>query len=167
MMTSVSEDQRSMFSCRQVTAQDFEMISTFPRSEQELFFISPKLRFPLTAGQLEEIAKERRCPTVLTCARHVSGYANFYNVEKDKCWLGNFIISPEYRGKGAAEFLIKHMMGQAGEELKVQELHLICHNINTRALLFYTRMGFKPYEISNRTTHQGSTIAGIHMRITV
>ncbi|MFB5681393.1 GNAT family N-acetyltransferase [Paenibacillus terreus] len=166
-MASVSEGQRSIFSCRQVTAQDFDVISTFPRSEQELFFISPKLRYPLTASQLEEIAKERRCPTVLVCDGHVHGYANFYNAEEDKCWLGNFIISPEYRGKGAAEFLIRHMMGLARVELKVQELHLICHNINTRALLFYTRLGFKPYEIGTRAEHQGTTVAGIHMKITV
>lgn len=166
-MTSVSEGQHSMYSCRPVTAPDFEVISTFPRSEQELFFISPKLRFPLAAGQLEEIAKERRCPTILVSDGLVSGYANFYNVEEDKCWLGNFIISPDYRGKGGAEFLIRHMMGQAREELKMQELHLICHNINTRALLFYARLGFKPYEIGTRAEHQGSTIAGIHMKITV
>jgi RimJ/RimL family protein N-acetyltransferase len=97
----------------------------------------------------------------------VSGYANFYNVEEDKCWLGNFIISPEYRGKGGAEYLIRHMLRLAREELRLQELHLICHNINTRALLFYTRVGFKPYEVGSRTAHQGSTIAGIHMKITV
>ncbi|WP_445667475.1 GNAT family N-acetyltransferase [Paenibacillus sp. FSL H8-0034] len=59
-----------------------------------------------------------------------------------------------FRGKGAAEYLIGSMMFTAKDELHVKALHLVCHNTNTRALMFYTKLNFKPYEITMRTDKQ-------------
>jgi ribosomal protein S18 acetylase RimI-like enzyme len=57
------------------------------------------------------------------------------------------IIDPEHRGKGAGRYLIDVMTERAKEELKVTELRLVCHNTNTRALVLYYKVGFKPFDI--------------------
>ncbi|WP_195724399.1 hypothetical protein [Paenibacillus monticola] len=42
------------------------------------------------------------------------GYANLYNLEAgEQCWLGNVIVSPDYRGQDAALFLIRNMITAA------------------------------------------------------
>ncbi|MNR69270.1 hypothetical protein D3C85_1944000 [compost metagenome] len=47
----------------------------------------------------------------------------------------------------------------------MKELHLVCHNVNTRGLIFYSKLGFKPYLIEKKTNHLGQTIAGIRMML--
>jgi len=133
----------------------------------EVFFMSPKLEYPLTSDQLEQAAQGREKLTViLNEYEQVIGYANlYYQQEQDLYWLGNVIVSPDDRGKGAAEFLIRTMLASAKEDLKLRELHLVCHNVNTKGMLLYSRLGFKPYEIVKRTGPQESTIAGIFMKI--
>ncbi|MEX2461685.1 MAG: GNAT family N-acetyltransferase [Paenibacillaceae bacterium] len=156
-----------MYKCRPVSSDDFDRICTFPRDAKEVFFMSPKLQYPLMVEHLKEATKDRRKQTVLIDENgQVSGYANIYNLEEGKlCWLGNVIISPDFRGKGAAEYLIRAMIDFAKDELNVKELHLVCHNVNTRGLMFYSKLGFKPYDIAKRTNPQGQTIAGIMMKV--
>lgn len=64
----------------------------------------------------------------------------FPQSEEDSFWLGNVIVSPEYRGKGASEYLINVM-------LEKETLRLACHNTNSRGLAFYSKYGFKPFDI--------------------
>lgn len=156
-----------MYSYRNATLADYSTICDFPQDSLEVFFMSPKLKYPLTSEQLEKAAKDRINPTVILNAHEqVIGYANFYNQqENDFYWLGNVIVSPDYRGKGAAEFLICTMMLAAKDTLKLRELHLICHNVNTKGILFYSRLGFKPYDIVKRTGPDETPIAGILMKI--
>ncbi|CAN7285437.1 hypothetical protein LJR153_001406 [Paenibacillus sp. LjRoot153] len=59
------------------------------------------------------------------------------------------------------------MVAKVKDELNVQELHLVCHNVNTRGLIFYTKLGFKPYLVEKKTNHTGQTIAGIRMKLSV
>ncbi|WP_235918278.1 GNAT family N-acetyltransferase [Paenibacillus lutrae] len=61
----------------------------------------PKGTYPLTSQQLEEEALRRKCPTVLTCSGEIAGYANLYDSAENACWLGNVIVSPAFRGRGA------------------------------------------------------------------
>lgn len=156
-----------MYSYRNATLADYSTICDFPKDSSEVFFMSPKLQYPLTSEQLVQATKDRMNQTVVLDEHQlVIGYANFYQLqEHDLFWLGNVIISPNFRGNGAAEYLIQTMMTTAKDELKLRELHLVCHNVNTRGLLFYSRLGFKPYDISIRTDPQGTTIAGILMKV--
>ncbi|RXT03818.1 N-acetyltransferase [Ammoniphilus sp. CFH 90114] len=158
-----------MFQSRPVSLEDFNLICTFPRNEEETFFMSPRANYPLSVEQLMDLTKERCGQTVIMDeAGQVCGYANLYNVEEGSlCWLGSVIVSPDYRGKGAAEFLIREMMSIAKDEFHVKEVHLVCHNPNTRGLMFYSRMGFKPYDVVKRTNSEGEIIAGIPMKIGV
>ncbi|MFD1774704.1 GNAT family N-acetyltransferase [Paenibacillus rhizophilus] len=156
-----------MYKCRPIISDDFPTICSFPLDNGEVFFISPKLQPPLTVEKFKEVTKERLMPTVLVFGdEKVCGYCNFYNLEEgNKVWLGSVIVSPEFRGKGSAEFLIQNMMTIAKKELNVKELHLVCHNINTRGLMFYTKMGFKPYDVVKRANLQGQIIGGILMKV--
>jgi len=125
----------------------------------------PRGVFPLTAEQLEEVAKSRVRPTVITFGGQVIGYCSMYNVTDEECWLGNVIIAPPFRGKGAGQYLIQTMMHVAKTELKVKRLRLVCHNINTRALLFYVKMGFKPFDFKTMKDPNGNEIVGIMMGV--
>jgi ribosomal protein S18 acetylase RimI-like enzyme len=75
------------------------------------------------------------------------------------------IVHPEFRGKGAGSFLLETMKTRALKEYRAQELKLICHNTNTRALLFYHRQGFKPFDLKPMEDFRGNRIAGIQMSI--
>jgi len=57
------------------------------------------------------------------------------------------------------------MLAAAKEDLQLQELHLVCHNVNTKGMLLYSRLGFKPYEIVKRIGPHETIIAGIFMKI--
>lgn len=156
-----------MYSYRKATLADYSTICEFPKESLEVFFMSPKLEYPLTSEQLVQAAKDRINSTViLNEHEQVIGYANFYKQQENEFyWLGNVIVSPDYRGKGAAEFLIWTMMSAAKDTFKLRELHLVCHNVNTKGILFYSRLGFKPYDIVKRRDPQGTSIAGVLMKV--
>lgn len=136
---------------RQLSINDASVICTFPQSADELFFVSPRLarlNYPPTAEQIWEVAQERHCATVVydTDTMEIAAYANLYdwNADNRSCWIGNFVVSPHYRGKGAAAYLLEAMAKQARHKLDVRTIKLYCHNTNTRALLFYLKHGFVP-----------------------
>ncbi|MEK5254464.1 GNAT family N-acetyltransferase [Paenibacillus sp. FSL F4-0125] len=167
-MNEVKKEGNGMkYSYRKAVSTDYATICAFPKDSTEVFFMSPKLEYPLTSEQLEQAAQGRDKQTVILNEHdQVIGYANlYYQQEQELYWLGNVIISPDYRGKGAAEYLIHTMLAAAKEDLQLHELHLVCHNVNTKGMLLYSRLGFKPYEIVKRTGPQETTIAGIFMKI--
>jgi len=91
---------------RPLQEKDLESICTFPRSEEELFYMFPKARYPLTPEQLLGVAENRHDPTVVLVNGVVAGYGNFIEVhERDYCSIGNLIIKPLERGKGAASYI--------------------------------------------------------------
>jgi ribosomal protein S18 acetylase RimI-like enzyme len=151
---------------RDAKHEDYEVIATFPQNEMELFHVFPSGEFPLLPSQLEKAASVRLHPTVILSKDEIIGYSNLYDlVDGLHCWLGNVIISPHYRGKGIGKYLIDQMKVRAKEELRVEELRLVCHNTNTAALLFYKKQGFKPYDIKQIEHKQGYHVAGILMEI--
>ncbi|MGM0885306.1 MAG: N-acetyltransferase family protein [Bacillota bacterium] len=155
-----------MFTYRSLEPDDYPVISAFPQNELELFSMFPAGKYPLTPEQIAESAKTRWYPTVVLHENKVVGYANFYGLEETiKCFLGNVIIAPSYRGKGASAALINEMIRQAKEELRVGKLQLICHNTNIAGLLFYKKLGFKPFDLTPMKNHLGETIVGISMEL--
>jgi ribosomal protein S18 acetylase RimI-like enzyme len=152
-----------MYTSRLLLPIDLEIIAAFPQNEEELFYMFPSATYPLTVDQLETGAKKRLQPTVVLHNERVIAYANFYDNEGDYCWLGNVIVSPNYRSKGAAQYLLETMTSKAKNELKVKVLRLSCHNTNTRGVFFYTKLGFKPFAISKIVKPSGDLIAGIRM----
>jgi RimJ/RimL family protein N-acetyltransferase len=155
-----------MYTCRPAESTDYSAIAIFPESEEELFFMFPAGTYPLTAEQIEETVKKRWCPTVVLHQNEVVGFANFYGYEEGKhCCLGNFIITKAHRGKGAAECLIRHMIEAAKNDMKVPRLVLGCHHSNPRALLFYKKMNFSPFNLTKVTNRNQEIIVAINMEM--
>jgi len=123
----------------------------------------PKASYPLTPEQIEASLKDRLEPTVVLHGGEIAAYANLYGHDGDSCWLGNVIVAESHRGKGAARYLVETMEGLAKNRLGVRRLQLVCHNTNTRGILFYRKMGYRPFDISPRRKPSGEYIAGIHM----
>ncbi|SEG73067.1 GNAT family N-acetyltransferase [Paenibacillus sp. UNC499MF] len=154
---------------RPLSPDDLDVISGLPRHAGELFYMYPKGVYPLTPEQIRETLKTRFCPTVITAeGGEIAAYANLYDcVRGAECWLGNVIVAPGYRGKGASSYLIRTMMDKAKREFHAPYLNLICHNTNTPALLLYTKLGFRLYDVSEKTGPDGERLAGIHMRVSL
>lgn len=154
------------YSYRPLSDDDLAVICAFPQNAEELFYMGPSYSFPLTPEQIKSRLPDRYCPTViLDRDRMPVAYANLYdpNTEESSCWLGNVIVSPEHRGTGTAAFLIEMMMTRAREELGCERMKLYCHNTNTRALLFYTKIGFIPIGSKPRLNHKQQPIVAIEM----
>lgn len=154
-----------MYTSRLLLLTDLKTIASFPQNEDELYYMFPKATYPLTPSQLEEGARTRFKPTVIIHNDEVVAYANLYDLDGDYCWLGNVIVSINYRGKGVSQYLIKVMASVAKDELKVRALRLTCHNTNIRGIFFYTKIGFKPFEISRIEKYPGDLVAGIRMEM--
>ncbi|OXM15871.1 GNAT family N-acetyltransferase [Paenibacillus herberti] len=143
---------------------DFEVIARWPQSRQEAFFLFPSGSWPLDGNQLLEKARSRHFPTLLLDATgEPAAYANCYENE-GQLWLGNVVVNPVFRGKGAAQALMLELCRLARERNGAQELHLICHNLNTRALLLYSGLGWEPYGVKRMQGPEGLPLAGIRMR---
>jgi len=121
-----------MYQYRPLQSSDLETLCTFPQNEEELFFMFPKAKYPLTPDQIWEVARNRLEPTVILIDQEIVSYANFYDHDGEFCWLGNVIVSPDYRGKGVSQYLIGVMETIAKQKLKVKKLNLVCHNTNTK-----------------------------------
>ncbi|MBA9088621.1 putative GNAT family N-acyltransferase [Fontibacillus solani] len=149
-----------------LSKNDTESICTFPQSAEELFYIGPRFIFPLTSDQIVNILENRFSPTVIVDINdNPIGYANLYDVNQEflTCWLGNVIVSSTYRGKGISKYLVNVMMKKAVDEYKVKRMKLYCHNTNTRALLFYTKQGFKPCGSRIIENYENQKIVSIEM----
>ncbi|WP_339276905.1 GNAT family N-acetyltransferase [Paenibacillus sp. FSL W8-0426] len=155
-----------MYIHRNLENIDLETICTFPQNEEELYYISPRFTYPLTPDQILNLLQDRHEPTVVLNkhTNEVVAYANIYGndpVERT-CWLGNVIVSPGYRGTGAAPFLIGVMLDKAKNSMGSQTLRLACHSTNSRGLAFYAKQGFKPFGVRITKTEEKSMIT-IHM----
>jgi len=155
----------SIFQFRDAHQEDFKVIASFAQNQEEAFYFFPKATFPVAPEQLEEAASVRFSPTVILYKDEVAGYCNFYEVNEGKeCWLGNVIVNPSYRKSGVGSYLIEVMKKKAAEQYKANALHLICHNSNTKALLFYYKQGFKPYDLK-LINNKGASLIGIMLSI--
>ena len=154
-----------MYGSRDAKREDFERIAAFPGDRREAFFMYPKGSYPFSAEMLYEVASKRLIPTVVLRDGEIVAYANAYDLaEGESCWIGNVIVSPKHRGQGAGKFLVETMIRRARDELGVREVRLVCHNVNTGALLLYHKLGFRPFGLKTVTDHENREIAGILMK---
>jgi ribosomal protein S18 acetylase RimI-like enzyme len=125
----------------------------------------PKAEYPLTHSQLQDAIKHRSDSMVLEHDQNVIGFANFYQWEtSNRCSIGNVIIAPSSRGIGAGKRLIHEMMMIAKAKHNASEISISCFNKNTDGLIFYKKLGFKPYEIEPRFDKQNNPVVLIHMK---
>ncbi len=140
-----------MFHHRPLEEKDIPTICELPQNADELFYMFPRATYPLTASQLSEALETRHDSTVIEMDGEVVGFANFSQCKfRGRCSLGNVIIAPKARSKGVGRYMITSMMGIAFDKHEATELIASCYNHNVPGLLFYPRMGFRPYAIEEK-----------------
>lgn len=65
---------------------------------------------------------------------------------KHRAEIGPFFVGPEYQGKGAAGFLMDHVIAEA-RDLGLMQLELFVDIENGRAIRFYERQGFQRHGV--------------------
>ena len=149
---------------RPATEQDYPAICRLVESEEELFRIYPRGRYPLTPQQITKLAAERLALTVAELGNEIMGFANLYDHEPGRwVFIGNVVVDRRQRGKGLGKALLTHMISIAIDQLAVPEVHISVFSDNTQALLLYHSLGFRPYGIEERKTPAGERAALIHM----
>ncbi len=150
---------------RTVKKEDFETICTFPQNAEELFFMFPKAEYPLTSDQLAAAVENRFDSTVILRGEEIVGFANFYEVKENQhCSVGNVIVNTKFRNQGIGEYLINTMERIGTEKYRVSEFHLSYFNTNTKGILLYSKLGYKPYEIERWLSKENESIALIKMK---
>lgn len=144
---------------RPAQEQDLSVIATFPTSADELYFVHPSARFPLTAEQLMPNFQQRKGNTVVLMDGNVVGFANYINViDGEEASIGNLIIDPAQRGSGIGKAFLQELARQAKQEYGVQRILIPCFNKNTYGLHFYHSLGYVPYLGEPRLDQDGKPI---------
>jgi RimJ/RimL family protein N-acetyltransferase len=160
------EYQTMTFTHRPLEEQDADMICTFAQSAEELFFAFPKADFPLTPHVLWETARQRFSPTVLLQDGSVVGYANFIKVkERGFCTIGNLMVHPGQRRKGAATRLVKVMVCKAFEQYCVRFVRVSCFSHNQAAYQLYHKLGFRPVDMEQRLAADGTPFLLVNLHL--
>ncbi|MCU7929908.1 MAG: GNAT family N-acetyltransferase [Candidatus Thiodiazotropha sp. (ex Codakia rugifera)] len=134
-------------------------------SPEELYLVYPSGIWPLDKAQLNQLSKERSDFTVVLDREKVIGFANLYrNLSGDKLFIGNVVISDAYRNRGIGKRLICHMCNIIFNRY-ASEVHISVFNINTPALLLYASLGFRPYDLEQRSLPNGNVSVLIHMHL--
>lgn len=162
--SQIFRKEESMISFRDVKVSDYNRICSFPRDEDELFFLFPNGSYPLTPNQLNQSIEKRSDSTVIELHGEVAGFANFITaVKSDHCNIGNVILNPSLRGKGLGAALINEMCRIAREKYRVKTVKISCFNENCTGLLLYTKLGFTPCKVTKWEKKDGSVTALIHL----
>jgi RimJ/RimL family protein N-acetyltransferase len=137
-----------MYSTRPVTVEDLASVCGFFATERELHYAFPGVDYPLSETVLQSFIESRSDATVLTSKGRPVGFADLFNVKKNvECYIGNVIISRDHRRKGAAVFLLQAMIDTAVSSHNAARIVVPCWCENTRGLLLYSKLGFKPFDI--------------------
>ncbi|MNO60599.1 Acetyltransferase (GNAT) family protein [compost metagenome] len=149
---------------RPAEAGDLAEVIGFPQDRDELFYAYPKASWPLTLEQLATAVAERRESTVALLDGRVAGFANFYQWQPGEyCALGNMLVAPWARQHGVARYLIDVMERIAAQRYAAPRMQVSCFCTNSAGLLLYTRLGYRPYGIVERSDPQGERIALVQL----
>lgn len=151
---------------RPVTALDLPLLCTFPRTEEELFYLYPSARYPLTPEQLARCIAQRSAPTVVEDGGRVVAFADLFRLKGSRLVnIGNVMVAPEARGRGVGRYLIEAMVDSARTLYGARRVRVSCFNRNTAGMLLYAKLGFVPCGVEERTDWLGRRVALVHLRL--
>jgi ribosomal protein S18 acetylase RimI-like enzyme len=153
-------------SFRPIVEDDFQAICDLIPSEEELFLIYDRGKYPLTVPQVRRLVGKRMEPTVMLHRDRVVGFSDFYNHREGRSvFIGNIVIDPALRGMGLGKRLVSYMIDRAftGHDLPSVQLH-VC-NRNLSALLLYNKLGFQPCAMKVKTDYKGDRVLVINLRL--
>lgn len=127
-------------------AADFAALATWvPDAEACLRWAGPKLPFPFTAVDVEDIPGI--CSYVLSNgAGPALGFGQYWVLTPDAVHLGRIIISPQARSQGLGTVLLRQLTRQALAATGASSVTLRVYRDNTAALKLYAGSGFLPEE---------------------
>lgn len=152
---------------RPAAAADYPSVCALVPTEDELFLVYPRGRFPLTVEQLQELAAARRGLTVAVDGARVIGFADLYDlVPGERAFIGNVVIAGDRRRQGLGRRLVQYMLDIADRDYHLPEVRIsvFCHN--TPALKLYAGLGFEPYALDVRRHPRDDDLPLLHMRRT-
>jgi ribosomal protein S18 acetylase RimI-like enzyme len=145
------------------TRLHFSEIINLVSSPEELYLISPAAKYPWDMEQLEEIFRSRHNLTVAVVNDTVAAFADLYDViPGDTAFIGNVIVSDQFKGKGIGKALSHYMIKICVFEHNAVP-HISVFGNNSRALLLYSKIGFIPYTVEARKNLDDETVALIKM----
>lgn len=146
--------------------EHFPEIANLVSSPEELYLVYPSGHYPWSIEQLNALHEQRKNFTIAVVNGTVAAFANIYQVKTgESAFIGNLIVAEKYKQQGIGKALTMHMMCICRDSYQAVA-HLSVFGFNARALLMYASIGFKPYEVEPRQSHEGETVALIHMRHT-
>ncbi|HVI03044.1 MAG TPA: GNAT family N-acetyltransferase [Enhygromyxa sp.] len=146
-------------SFRPIVEQDFEAICTLVTSEEELFLVYDRGKYPLTTGQVRRLTENRMEPTVMLHHGRVVGFGCYYSYREAKsAFIGNIVLDRSMRGKGLGKRLVSHLIDRAfgDHDLPLVKLHVYTRNLP--ALLLYSALGFQPYAMKVLEDYEGDPV---------
>lgn len=150
---------------REVTEGDIPVICRLPETQEKLFDCFPRAAFPLSDTEVRNGIEKRSDSTVVEVAGRVVAFANFYQWEEGICSIGNVVVASDARGSGVGSYLIKHMVALGFEKHRAQAVSVSCFNRNVAGLLFYPKLGFRPYDVEQRVDYNGDRVALVHLKV--
>lgn len=147
---------------------DLKVIAQLPEDEIALFYMFPKARYPLDVIQLESIVKNRFESTVFLLNDKIIGYANvyLYNDEKEP-YVGNVILSKEYRGMGFGKEMVQTMISKAKSKFKTDSVKIAVFKSNINVYNMYQSLGFQEFKTEIREDFKGNKEELIFMKLLV
>lgn len=145
------------------TEQHYTEINKLVSTPEELYLVAPAAKFPWDIEQIKEISRRRQNLTVALVDGCVAAFANLYDViPGDTAFIGNVIVSDQFKGRGIGKALCHHM-----NKICVFEHNAVPHisvfSCNSKALLLCAKIGFIPYEVEARKNLNDETVALIKM----
>lgn len=150
---------------REAREGDIPEICKLPKTREELFYCFPRAAFPLSEGEVRQSIEKRSDSTVVEVAGKVVAFANFYRWKDGLCSIGNVVVASDARGSGVGRNLINHMLRLGFNKHQAEAVSVSCFNRNAAGLLFYPKLGFRPYGIEQRIDYNGDRVALVHLRM--
>ena len=123
-------------------ADDADLISWLRTPEELHLFTGPRLEFPLTAQQLDEIrADAATSPFTATDDGAAVGHIELVSTGEGVARIARVLVDPARQGRGLGELLLRAVLDEARER-GIRTLTLRVIPTNARAIALYEKLGF-------------------------
>ena len=123
--------------------QDLIGVFRWFNSEKSVFYWGgPGVSYPLQIKRFKTESKfEKSHSYVLKQGRQLLAFGQIYN-RLDHCHLGRLVVSPAFRGQGVGGQLIKELLAEGRQKLRLTRGSLFVLSDNKAAIKLYQKMAF-------------------------
>jgi RimJ/RimL family protein N-acetyltransferase len=158
---------------RSFSQKDFKELISWIRNPEELFIWSATtFTFPLDENQLERHFQEAQTakPRLMYTAQdgqtkeHV-GHIELTRIDQEnkKISIAYVLINPSKRGDGYGKALMKSILNECFDEMKMRKVDLFVFESNTVAIHIYQKMGFEFAELIKDRIQRNGEYAPLYL----